>query len=146
MRIYVMVTKMKPLTILLYKEGIARFSSDRYDTKHLGNLFSHLTNTSINKQACNHQNLMSGAGFGSGIKWTFEQMKSYFRVILSLYEFWYSIGLKTWLEQALGQDWDHHCANIDQSCSWSPRLRLLLRAVRLWCNNWQQHETLAAGG
>jgi tubulin polyglutamylase TTLL2 len=49
MRIYVLVTRMRPLTVFLYKEGIARLSSDRYDTKRLGNVFSHLTNTSINK-------------------------------------------------------------------------------------------------
>lgn len=80
MRIYVLVTKARPLTVYLYKEGIARFSSDRYDTKTLSNVYSHLTNTSINKLACNHMNLMSGGGFGQGIKWTFEQMMSYFRV------------------------------------------------------------------
>lgn len=54
MRIYVLMAKVRPLTIYLYQEGIARFSSDRYDTKTLGNVYSHLTNTSINKNACNN--------------------------------------------------------------------------------------------
>ena len=92
MRIYVLITKARPLTIYLYQEGIARFSSDRYNTKTLNNVFSHLTNTSINKQACNHMTLMSGSGFGSGIKWTFEQMRAYFRV--RNFFFNYILGLK----------------------------------------------------
>ena len=79
MRIYVLVTKARPLTIHLYKEGIARFSSERYDTHSLKNIYSHLTNTSINKNAAN-VNIMSGNSHGSGIKWTFAQMKSLFRV------------------------------------------------------------------
>ena len=84
MRIYVLVTRMRPLTVHLYREGIARFSSERYDTRSLGNLFSHLTNTSINKLASNRASLLSGAGFsGQGIKWTFGQMRAYFRVSLA---------------------------------------------------------------
>ena len=79
MRIYVLITKAKPLTVHLYKEGIARFSTERYDTKSLKNVYSHLTNTSINKNAPN-VNIMSGGSFGSGIKWTFDQLKSLFRV------------------------------------------------------------------
>jgi len=39
-----------------------------------------LTNSSINKFAAN-VNIMSGGAFGSGIKWTFSQLRSYFRVI-----------------------------------------------------------------
>ena len=82
MRIYVLITKARPLTIHLYKEGIARFTSERYDTHSLKNVFSHLTNTSINKNAAN-VNIMSGNSHGQGIKWTFAQMKSLFRVSYS---------------------------------------------------------------
>jgi tubulin polyglutamylase TTLL2 len=71
MRIYVLITKARPLTVHLYKEGLARFSTDRYDTKSLKNVYSHLTNTSINKNAP-HANAMNlGGNIGSGIKWTF---------------------------------------------------------------------------
>ncbi len=83
MRIYVLLTKARPLTVYLFKEGIARFSSERYDTKSLKNVFAHLTNTSINKNAVN-TNIMSGNSFGSGIKWTFSQMKNLFRVTLKV--------------------------------------------------------------
>lgn len=79
MRIYVAITKARPLTVHLYKEGLARFSTDRYDTKSLKNVYSHLTNTSINKNSHN-ANIMSNGGFGSGIKWTFASLKALFKV------------------------------------------------------------------
>ena len=40
-----------PLKIYLFKEGLARFSTEKYQTpskKNLGNLFMHLTNYAIN--------------------------------------------------------------------------------------------------
>ena len=70
MRIYVVITKARPLTVHLYKEGLARFSTDKYDTNTIKNVYSHLTNTSINKNSHN-VNLMNAGSFGSGIKWTF---------------------------------------------------------------------------
>ena len=79
MRIYVLITKARPLKVWLYREGIVRFSSEKYDLKSLKNIYSHLTNTSINKYSAN-QNIMSGGTFGSGIKWTFEQMRACYRV------------------------------------------------------------------
>lgn len=109
MRIYVLINKARPLTIHLYKEGIARFTSERYDTKSLKNIFSHLTNTSINKNAPNGQNIMSGSAHGQGIKWTFQQLKNLLRVIIIHID---SIGLRGELGEALGQnrDLNHtHC-------------------------------------
>lgn len=74
MRIYVLISSMKPMRLHLYKEGIVRFSSERYDTSQLGNQFSHLTNSSINKHAygggCGGNN--QGGQYGSGIKWSFD--------------------------------------------------------------------------
>jgi tubulin polyglutamylase TTLL2 len=49
MRIYVLIDQMSPMKLHLYKEGIVRFSTDRYDTTCLSNQYSHLTNSSINK-------------------------------------------------------------------------------------------------
>ena len=51
MRIYVAITQVRPMKIYLYREGLVRFSTDRYDKTKLNNLFSHLTNSSINKYA-----------------------------------------------------------------------------------------------
>lgn len=81
MRIYVLISSMKPMRLHLYKEGIVRFSSERYDTNQLGNHFSHLTNSSINKHAfgggCGGNNV--GGQYGSGIKWSFDQLRVYCR-------------------------------------------------------------------
>ena len=51
MRIYVCIPQTRPLKLYLYKEGLVRFGTDRYDKAKLKNLFSHLTNSSINKSA-----------------------------------------------------------------------------------------------
>jgi tubulin polyglutamylase TTLL2 len=51
LRIYVTIPKVRPLKIYLYSEGLVRFSTDRYDKSQLTNVFSHLTNSSINKYA-----------------------------------------------------------------------------------------------
>lgn len=74
MRIYVLITQMRPLKLHLFQEGIVRFSSERYNTACLGNLFSHLTNSSINKYAATN----ISDGHGSGLKWSFAQLRSYF--------------------------------------------------------------------
>lgn len=47
-RVYVLITSISPLEIYIYKEGLVRFASEKYDLKDLNNLFSHLTNNSIN--------------------------------------------------------------------------------------------------
>jgi tubulin polyglutamylase TTLL2 len=74
MRIYVLITQMRPLKVYLYKEGIVRFSSERYNTDCLQNVFSHLTNSSINKYAATN----ISDGHGTGLKWSFAQLRSYF--------------------------------------------------------------------
>lgn len=65
---------MRPIKIFLYKEGLVRFGTDRYDNANMKNLFSHLTNSSINKYA-------HGAGTeGNKVfdnKWTLQQLKNY---------------------------------------------------------------------
>ena len=74
MRIYVLITQMRPLKVYLFKEGIVRFSSERYNTDCLSNVFSHLTNSSINKYAATN----ISDGHGSGLKWSFSQLRGYF--------------------------------------------------------------------
>jgi len=63
------------MQLYLYKEGLVRFSTERYDTSSLANLYSHLTNSSINKYA-------HGAGQeGEKVhdnKWSLEQLRGHF--------------------------------------------------------------------
>jgi hypothetical protein len=51
MRIYVLVTSIKPLEAFIYNEGFARMSTQSYNlnTKDLANNMIHLTNYSIQK-------------------------------------------------------------------------------------------------
>ena len=52
LRIYVLVTCIDPLRIYIYNEGLVRFASEPYDVKgKKKNLYSHLTNYSINKKS-----------------------------------------------------------------------------------------------
>ena len=77
MRIYVLITQMRPLKLYLFKEGLVRFSSERYNTDQLSNVFSHLTNSSINKYA--QSNISDGGSSGNNsLKWSFAQLRSYF--------------------------------------------------------------------
>ena len=51
MRIYVCVTSYEPLRVYVFKEGLARFASEKYTMKDAKtNQFNHLTNYSINKK------------------------------------------------------------------------------------------------
>ena len=50
LRIYVAITSVNPLRLYVYEEGICRFATVKYNTNDLKNVFSHLTNYSINKR------------------------------------------------------------------------------------------------
>ena len=49
-RIYLLIKNLNPLSLFIYKDGIARFCSEKYDINNLENKYSHLTNVSINCQ------------------------------------------------------------------------------------------------
>jgi tubulin polyglutamylase TTLL6/13 len=56
LRIYVLLVGIEPLRLYVYNEGLARFATETYQSptpQNLGNLFMHLTNYSINKEADN---------------------------------------------------------------------------------------------
>lgn len=52
MRIYVLVYGVDPLRIFVYREGLARFATEKYEApvkSNMENMFMHLTNYAINK-------------------------------------------------------------------------------------------------
>ena len=55
LRIYVVLTSIDPLRIYIFKEGLARFATEKYQQSADGknNQFVHLTNYSINKKSSN---------------------------------------------------------------------------------------------
>lgn len=89
LRIYALVTSFHPMTIYLYKEGLSRFATEKYDPKFDDDDFKyrHLTNTSINKFSPIFENEISefdidiskSLGFGSKSKRTLKQLISYFK-------------------------------------------------------------------
>lgn len=75
-RIYVAVPSFHPLTVYIYEEGIARFGTEKFDLSSLKNVFSHLTNTSINKHSPAYTT--DKERIGPGCKWTLTQLRYYF--------------------------------------------------------------------
>ncbi|XP_041463046.1 probable tubulin polyglutamylase TTLL2 [Lytechinus variegatus] len=76
LRIYVLVTSFNPLHIYMYQEGIVRFSTEKFDLSSLGNMFCHLTNTSINKLGPSYT--AHKEGVGPGCKWSLTMLRNYF--------------------------------------------------------------------
>ncbi|XP_076068377.1 uncharacterized protein LOC143040825 [Oratosquilla oratoria] len=74
-RLYVLVTSFLPLTVYTYTEGIVRFGTEKYSLTALDNVFSHLTNTSLNKTAPGYR--LEKERVGSGCKWTLAQLRRY---------------------------------------------------------------------
>jgi len=54
LRIYVLITGVSPLRCFIFKEGLARFATEKYKSpmgSNLQNLYMHLTNYAINKDS-----------------------------------------------------------------------------------------------
>ena len=49
LRIYVAITCFNPLRIYMYKEGLVRFATQKYNGSGKGSRFMYLTNYSVNK-------------------------------------------------------------------------------------------------
>eukprot|EP00762_Andalucia_godoyi_P000091 ANDGO_02429.mRNA.1 hypothetical protein len=71
LRLYVLVTSYRPLRAYFYKQGLARFSTERYslDSK---DKYIHLTNASINK--LNPKMIDEEGNASGGYKWTFDDL------------------------------------------------------------------------
>ena len=79
LRIYVVVPSFSPMHIFIYEEGLVRFSTEKYDLNCLSNLYSHLTNTSINKYSPSYTT--DKERVGPGCKWTLAQLRHYFHQV-----------------------------------------------------------------
>ncbi|KAJ1522927.1 hypothetical protein ONE63_002066 [Megalurothrips usitatus] len=77
LRLYVCVPSFHPLRVYLYREGLARFSTERFSLKSLDNLYCHLTNTSLNKQSPAYSEMKERVG-AAGCKWTLQQLRRHF--------------------------------------------------------------------
>ncbi|XP_028039738.1 tubulin polyglutamylase TTLL4-like isoform X1 [Bombyx mandarina] len=80
MRLYVLVTSVHPLRIYLYKDGLARFASVKYNDEltSLNDRYMHLTNYSINRLS---KNYTPNEDFASceGHKWTLQTLFQYLK-------------------------------------------------------------------
>ena len=83
LRIYVVVTCYDPLRVYVYREGLVRFATEKYnqggDGKEDGSVYAHLTNYSINKKNENYVQNDDAADDDSGFKWSFSAMQQHFK-------------------------------------------------------------------
>jgi len=72
LRLYVFVPRFWPLQCYLYRKGLVRFGSQKYDLCSLENKFCHLTNSSVNKTSPNLNE--DKEEIGTGCKWTLQTL------------------------------------------------------------------------
>ena len=78
LRIYVLMVGGVDLRFYLFKEGLVRFSTEKYTLGSFSNKFMHLTNSSINKYSPALHTVKNIVG--SGAKWTFAALNKHLRV------------------------------------------------------------------
>lgn len=80
LRLYVLVTSIHPLRIYLYKDGLARFASVKYNDElaSLNDRYMHLTNYSINRLSKNYTPNEDFAAC-EGHKWTLQSLLQYLK-------------------------------------------------------------------
>jgi tubulin polyglutamylase TTLL2 len=64
LRLYVCIPSYHPVTIYIYREGLARFGTDKFSLNDLRNPFRHLTNSSINKLGPGYTEMKDRIGSG----------------------------------------------------------------------------------
>lgn len=75
-RIYVCVAAIDPLVIYVYHEGLCRFCTEKYITTDLNQMYSHLTNASLNKLGPGYE--QDKEMIGPGCKWPLRRLRQYF--------------------------------------------------------------------
>lgn len=77
LRIYVLLNGISPLRVYVFEEGLARFATTTYEPpnpKNLNNMFMHLTNYAINKNADNYKSNENEEGKGRSHKRSLNQI------------------------------------------------------------------------
>ena len=77
LRIYVAITCFNPLRIYMYKEGLVRFATQKYNNTGKGR-FMFLTNYSVNKYSENFVENNSATEDGKGSKWSITALRKLF--------------------------------------------------------------------
>ncbi|TGZ64828.1 hypothetical protein CRM22_006138 [Opisthorchis felineus] len=72
LRLYAVVPSFAPFVVYIYSEGLVRFATEPFDLNDLQNVYSHLTNSSINVNGPRY--LLNKNGIGRGSKWTLKQL------------------------------------------------------------------------
>ena len=75
-RVYVLVTSFWPLKIYLHQRYMIRFSTHKYNKQNINDLYSHLTNSSINRYNINEYTNDKDT-IGKGSKWTNKKLWNY---------------------------------------------------------------------
>jgi tubulin polyglutamylase TTLL5 len=63
----------------MYREGLVRFATEKYNNKDEGSVYAHLTNYSINKKNENYVQNEDAGDDDSGFKWSFSAMQQHFK-------------------------------------------------------------------
>lgn len=82
LRIYVLLASVSPLTFYIFDEGICRMSTQKYEQPNranIQNVFLHLTNYSINKNAPNFFSSDNGEEANTGFKRSVTFLKNYLK-------------------------------------------------------------------
>jgi len=81
LRIYVVVTSYDPLRAYIYREGLVRFASRPYslDKKFINDIFRHLTNYSVNKNATDFIENKDADDDDCGHKWSLSALNKHLR-------------------------------------------------------------------
>eukprot|EP00965_Chrysotila_dentata_P067019 2218015-Pleurochrysis_carterae.AAC.1 len=69
LRLYVLIASACPFRVYLYQDALIRFATHKYNLDDLDNTFSHLTNSSINKNSNSYG--VEKERIGAGCKWSF---------------------------------------------------------------------------
>lgn len=86
LRIYVLLTSIKPLRIYIYDEGLVRFATEKYNlgqTFENSNKFMHLTNYAVNRISKKFIPNTDPFIDYVGSKWSLTALKNYFNSIVS---------------------------------------------------------------